>query len=131
MLSVNLLTTNLYQDDTFDADSAYGSPLTSPATSVSSSIYRGYIENGRKYSTVKDDGYYIPVDEKQLEVIAASHIYYKVLDSQAMNPLFYSELGDKAQRVLDLGCGDGSWVVDVADTFPNCKLRRKWLEDKC
>ncbi len=89
---------------------------------MTSSIYRGYIENGRKYQTLKDGGYFTPADERQFEVLKAGHMVFRVLDSQEKNPLFRSPIGDKAQNVLDIGTGDGSWVIDVADNFPDCEL---------
>ncbi len=88
---------------------------------MTSSIYRGYVENGRKYQTLKDGGYYFPSDERQLEVLQAGHLAYRILDSQEKNPLFHSPINDKAQNILDIGTGDGSWGLDVADNFPSSK----------
>lgn len=64
-----------------------------------------------------------PSDDKQFLAMEASHLSYIILDSQRPNPLFRSPLPEHAQHILDIGTGDGAWVVDVADRFPNgCQL---------
>ncbi len=105
-------------DDEDDHDSAYTSSLGNDGTSVTSTNYRGYIENGPKYSTL-NEGYCQPSDEHQFEVLEADHIAYKILDSQEGNPLFHSPISEKAQNILDCGTGNGSWALDVADNFPS------------
>lgn len=47
---------------------------------------------------------------------------YLILDSQRREPLFQSPIGKKAQNVLDIGTGDGTWALEVADKYPNCEL---------
>ena len=42
-----------------------------------------------------------------------------LLDSQQKNPFFRAPIGEKACHILDVGCGDGTWAIDVADQFPN------------
>ena len=37
----------------------------------------------------------------------ATHIVYKILDSEAENPLFYSPIKEGAQNILDVGTGSG------------------------
>lgn len=79
------------------------------------------MENGRRYASGRDENYYCPSDEKQFEVFYNTHLIYLILDSQRRNPLFQSPLDENAQNVLDLGTGDGTWVMDVADKMPHCK----------
>lgn len=38
------------------------------------------------------------------------------------NALFRSPISPKAKRVLDIGCGDGTWAIDVADRFPELEV---------
>ena len=48
------------------SESGYGS-VNSDTTSISSSIYAGYIENGRRYQSTREGGeYWGPSDEKQV-----------------------------------------------------------------
>lgn len=89
--------------------------------SVTSSIYAGHIENGRRYPTVRE-GYWGPSDEKQWESMEAVHAMHVVLDSDAPNPLFHSPIPETAENILDVGTGNGVWAKDVADRWPKGKL---------
>ena len=100
-----------------DVDSAFeDGDNISDTTSISSSIYRGRIINGRKYSSLRDD-YWGPSDEQQFETLNAGHLLYLVLDSYQPNPLFRSPV-TYPHHVLDIGTGPGTWAIDVADQFP-------------
>ena len=53
-----------------DDDSTYESVTGgSETTSLKSSVIRGYVENGRRYQTVREGPgqYYVPADDKQFE----------------------------------------------------------------
>lgn len=97
---------NLEADDG-DGDSAFGTDH-SDTTSVASSIYKGYVENGRRYQITREGEYWGPSDEKQWEAMQAAHLVYLVLDSKEENPLFRSPIGEKAQHILDIGTGNGA-----------------------
>ena len=78
--------------------------------------------SGRRYATLRGEGnVFLPSDDKQFEVFETTHLIYLILDSQRRNPLFQSPLSEKARYALDIGTGDASWAIDVADKFPNCK----------
>lgn len=75
-----------------------------------SSTITGYVENGRRYATLRGEGeVYLPSDEKQFEVFETTHLIFMILDSQRKNTLFQSPISDKAQYALDIGTGDASW----------------------
>ncbi len=61
------------------------------------------------------------IDERQADAIKVGHMVFRVLDSQEENPSFRSPISDKVRNVLDVGTGDASWAIDVADNFPNRK----------
>ncbi|KFY28414.1 hypothetical protein V493_02946 [Pseudogymnoascus sp. VKM F-4281 (FW-2241)] len=106
-----------------DWDSTYGGDDTfSETTSIASSMYRGYIENGRRYQTVREDSYWGPSDEQQFETFEAGHLVYQILDCQEENTLFRSPIPENAQHIIDLGTGDGTWAVQVADRFPGVTI---------
>lgn len=87
---------------------------------MSSSIYRGFIENGRRYqASHADHPYFSPSDDQQFEAIEMVHIVFTVMDSQEPNPLFRSPIGPDAKHIIDIGCGEASWAIDVSDQNPH------------
>lgn len=129
-----------------DSDSAYGgSSAASETTSLASSIIRGHIENGRRYSSLRED-YWGASDETQFKTMDLAHYAYLILLSDHDNMLFRAPVQNPKQ-VLDiwyeiyrkLNCdgnshshshshtdifrtGPGTWAVDVADHFPDATV---------
>ena len=93
--------------------------MTSDTTSISSSIYAGYVENGRRYQTLREGEYWGPSDEKQFESMEVVHIVHLVLDSKVKNPLFHAPISDNPHNILDIGTGSGIWAKEVADKYPS------------
>ncbi|KAJ5605182.1 hypothetical protein N7510_010336 [Penicillium lagena] len=119
-------------------DAYQPSDFESETTSLASSIYRGVMENGRRYQTIKEGEYWGPSDEQQFESLEAGHLVNMILDSTSDNPLFQAPLKDP-KHILDLGTGRGNWAVDVADMFPDANVRGvdlfppplDWLPPNC
>lgn len=106
-----------------EGDSAYGgSDSNSDTTSVSSSIYQGVIQHGRRFQSYNVGEYHAPADERQFDAIDALHQVTVAIESGQDNPYFYSPIQPTAKNIIDLGAGTGAWAVDVADRFPNCSL---------
>ncbi|KAJ5274108.1 hypothetical protein N7478_009233 [Penicillium angulare] len=99
----------------------YSEDCNSDTTSIQSSIYRGLIENGRRYQSLKPEEYCFPADERQFETYDAVHLTALIADSDQENPFFQAPI--HPQNILDIGTGKGSWAIDVADMFPECKVR--------
>ena len=58
----------MIQDDDLTSDSEFGTD-SSDTTSVSSSMFEGYLENGRRYQTKREGEYWGPSDEKQVCIL--------------------------------------------------------------
>ncbi|KAJ5692353.1 hypothetical protein N7462_001776 [Penicillium macrosclerotiorum] len=95
----------------------------SETTSIGSSIYRGLMENGRRYQTLRNKDYLIPADERQWEAYEAGHLVSLIMESDTDNPFFRAPLGPSPTHILDIGTGRGTWAIDVADLYPNTTVR--------
>lgn len=105
--SYSQLCPNMPQDDQLYSESG------SETTSFASSIFKGIIENGRRYQTVREGEYWGPSDEKQLGSVEAGHLASILLK----NPFFRSTVPDTTQHILDIQCGPGERARQVADMF--------------
>jgi len=105
-----------------DADSALGGSLEgSDTTSVTSSVYRYRVENGRTYHDYKSGEYFMPTDERELDRLDLQHSLIMMTQD---DKLFVCPAGkDKPlKRVLDAGCGTGIWTMDIADEYPGATV---------
>lgn len=99
-------------------DSAFGgSNSQSDWTSVTSSIYRGVFEHGRRYQALRQGGYWSPADDQQYESVAYNHLAALLHDQNEENQFFRSPIKLEGAQILDIGCGEGQWAMDVADTY--------------
>ncbi|KAJ5584793.1 uncharacterized protein N7459_004593 [Penicillium hispanicum] len=124
----------------------YPDDWQSETTSIGSSIYRGLMENGRRYVsshtgrnlelTIARRSYQtlsnkeslsqaddrVPSDDQMFETYEAGHLVTLVLEAERENPLFRSPIKNPKQ-ILDIGTGKGTWAIDVADMFPEATVR--------
>lgn len=94
----------------------------SETISIASDLYKGFMENGRRYQTLRNGEYFSPSDEKQFETYEVGHLAALLMNSDDPNPLYCAPVSNP-KHVLDIGTGQGSWAVDVADKFPNAVVR--------
>ncbi|CAG7953918.1 unnamed protein product [Penicillium salamii] len=91
---------NLEQDPDIyyscDADAYTPDDWQSETTTIRSSIYQGFVENGRRYQTLKGESF-VPSDEQQFETYEAGHITAFVMESHRENPLFRSPVEEDLQ----------------------------------
>lgn len=101
------------------------SPAPSLVVSVTSSmqnqIYKQeYGRNLNNYSDV----YRLPADEEELERLDKQHTVIVDIMGEKYVPPMAAVMADdtpgETKTCLDLGCGSGSWITDVARDFPNC-----------
>jgi len=107
-------------EDLFDADSAYGaySDITD-TVSLNSQILRFREENGRTYHSYGSTEHWGSVDEDALYQQDISHHFWTLMINQNL----YLAPVKNPQRILDLGCGTGIWVIDVAEKHPEADVK--------
>ncbi|GJE88807.1 methyltransferase domain-containing protein [Phanerochaete sordida] len=66
--------------------------------------------------------YRLPADEEELERLDQQHAMFREIMGKYPPPIFevLADTPGQVKTVVDLGCGSGSWIVDVARDFPNC-----------
>ncbi|KAF8807992.1 S-adenosyl-L-methionine-dependent methyltransferase [Phlegmacium glaucopus] len=111
----------------YDVDSSIrsSSPVPSVVVSITSSmrdqIYKQeYGRNLNNYSDV----YRLPADEEELERLDKQHtILADAMGGKYVPPMAAVMADDtpgETKACLDLGCGSGNWITDVARDFPHC-----------
>lgn len=113
-------TQNIEADpDLYDAsDSSLGDDVSRYTASLTSSIERYPIENGRRYHAFKDGSYIMPNDESELDRLDISHQMFKI----TMGDKLYLAPIDKPARILDVGTGTGIWAIEMGDDFPDSEI---------
>jgi SAM-dependent methyltransferase len=109
-----------------DSDSAFGgATIASSTTSVTSTIMRYRVENGRTYHAYKDGQYLYPNDEMERDRLDLQHHLCLLTFSGALFtcPLTLPDGSKKPiHNVLDIGTGTGIWAIDFADEHPEANV---------
>ncbi|KAL9101207.1 MAG: hypothetical protein Q9163_003509 [Psora crenata] len=102
------------------SDSTLGDDASSRYTaSLTSSIERYPIENGRRYHAYKDGSYIMPNDESELDRLDLTHNMFKI--TMGMK-LFNAPIAEKPARILDVGTGTGIWAIEMGDEYPSAEI---------
>lgn len=68
-------------------------------------------------SFVEDAAYMLPKDEREVDRLDMQHYTARfIIHGNHMAPL------DKPGRILDVGCGTGRWVIEMAKEFPQAEV---------
>jgi SAM-dependent methyltransferase len=97
------------------------SPVPSVASVTSSLRAQAYRhEYGRGLNNYSDV-YRLPADDEELDRLDKQHVMFCRVMGKYPPPLpqIMAEDGFEVKAILDLGCGSGSWVMDVAREFPH------------
>ncbi|KAF7426628.1 hypothetical protein PC9H_008997 [Pleurotus ostreatus] len=108
-----------YTTDSNRSDSPAPSVL-SMTSSMEAATFK--IEYGRAINSTSDV-YGLPADDEELDRLDRQHLLFiQVMGKcprvvrEYLTPAFPGDL----RNVLDLGCGSGTWIMEIARDFPNC-----------
>jgi SAM-dependent methyltransferase len=73
--------------------------------------------DGRRY--LKEQPYILPKDHQEIERVKFQH---RMLYTYLHRHVFAPVPPGSVRRLLDVGCGSGAWLTDVAALFPNATL---------
>ncbi|KAJ4862360.1 methyltransferase domain-containing protein [Trichoderma breve] len=90
-----------------------------PSTSVPPSVYEDEIAYGRRYHGFRRGIYPMPNDEVERHREETVHALFLQLMG---GHLFYANIGDHPQKIIDIGTGIGIWPIDVADQHPSASV---------
>src|SRR5271169_4868279 len=128
------------ESDDWAGDSALGEEdIATSTASISSSIMRYRLENGRTYhaykvilltgshlarhliDNTKDGKYTFPNDEQENDRLDLQHhLFSLTLDGKLLTAPIAK--GKQLHRVLDVGTGTGIWAMDFADEHPETQV---------
>ncbi|CAG8582729.1 10834_t:CDS:2 [Ambispora gerdemannii] len=79
------------------------------------------IIDGRRFHDISNSEYFVPNDDEEADRLVGFHYAMKDI----WGGLFYSPVEEKLRqgaRVIDLGCGAGTWILDMAKQYPYSKF---------
>ncbi|KAH0548522.1 hypothetical protein GP486_007933 [Trichoglossum hirsutum] len=117
--SIEIVADDEYDDD---GDSAIGSDQGSYTTTITSSMLDYNFENGRRYHKFREGRYVFPNDDDEQSREDLKHAMVMEL---VEGRLHFAPIGDRPQRILDIGTGTGIWAIDSAGR-PISQRRGHW-----
>ncbi|CAG8572569.1 13929_t:CDS:2, partial [Ambispora leptoticha] len=80
-------------------------------------IYPYKIIDGRIFQ-VDNERYVMPCDIPEKERLQMQHELYKRIWDANFSSLIHERLNQGGMQVLDVGCGSGNWILDMAKEYP-------------
>ncbi|RHZ49471.1 hypothetical protein Glove_520g18 [Diversispora epigaea] len=75
--------------------------------------------NGRRYHNVENIYYFLPNDNEEINRISFQHCLMKnIWKGNFSSPVKEKLVAGNNVNVLDIGCGPGSWIIDVSIDYP-------------
>ncbi|KAJ9618010.1 hypothetical protein H2204_013240 [Knufia peltigerae] len=104
-----------FSDEGFDAQTT----ATSYVTSIATEIREGIEEYGRRYAAYGRHFYGLPIDEEEQERNDLQHEKIRLLYESRLH---LSPMCLDPQNILDLGTGNGTWAIEMADHYPTASV---------
>ncbi|KAJ1561276.1 hypothetical protein HK096_005305, partial [Nowakowskiella sp. JEL0078] len=79
-------------------------------------------DNNRKFHGIEDSPYPLPADLEEHDRLEIQHIIIKHSFGRLFTMPIVELLSESGTKVLDVGCGPGSWVRDIATTYPQADV---------
>ncbi|RIB06256.1 S-adenosyl-L-methionine-dependent methyltransferase [Gigaspora rosea] len=79
-------------------------------------------DDGRRFHCVDDAIYYLPNDEDEQDRLHLQHFLIRYIFQSNFSAPIKHLLEKPGTKILDIGCGPGSWSFDIATTYPNVEV---------
>ncbi|CAG8628038.1 12220_t:CDS:2, partial [Ambispora gerdemannii] len=77
--------------------------------------------DGQRYHNSRNSVYCLPSDEKECERLNIQHYMYRYIwQSNFSAKVEQKMINDSGVKVLDVGCGPGTWLLEMSSEFPKC-----------
>ncbi|RUS34728.1 S-adenosyl-L-methionine-dependent methyltransferase [Jimgerdemannia flammicorona] len=74
---------------------------------------------GRKYHAVKGSSYFLPRDNQEIDRLIMQHYLVKSIFEGSVLSAAEQVFTRKDATILDVGCGPGTWIIDIAADHPD------------
>ncbi|ORZ03085.1 S-adenosyl-L-methionine-dependent methyltransferase [Syncephalastrum racemosum] len=87
------------------------------------STFESIIRHGRKYQNFSDSTYWLPSDDEEMDRLVGQHFAIKALyDGNIIKEAIPLIPLHNGAQILDVGCGPGTWIMDVATEYPESEF---------
>ncbi|KAF0533481.1 S-adenosyl-L-methionine-dependent methyltransferase [Gigaspora margarita] len=77
--------------------------------------------DGRKFHNIRGSSYSMPVDEEECDRLQIQHFLFRCIwKGNFSAPI--KDILENGGHILDVGCGPGTWVLDMATEYPKAKF---------
>ncbi|KAI8993612.1 S-adenosyl-L-methionine-dependent methyltransferase [Pilobolus umbonatus] len=79
-----------------------------------------FLSSRRKFHHVQNSAYWLPNDDEEMDRLIGQHFAIKTLFNGNIYHSIINTLDMENQpaNILDIGCGPGTWIMDVATEYP-------------
>ncbi|KAI8578483.1 hypothetical protein K450DRAFT_247057 [Umbelopsis ramanniana AG] len=112
------------QNNKIKEEKSKDSSRTSDATNSNSQAKissASFYNNGRRFQAYKDCAYILPNDDAEIDRLHLQHWIVKNVVGRNYSSPIEAEL-QKGIKVLDAGCGGGTWILEMANAYPNSEF---------
>lgn len=78
--------------------------------------------NGRKYHNVESSKYPLPNDDEEFDRLHRQHSMIRYAWQSNFSAPVKDILNSEGSKVLDVGCGAGSWALEIATNYRNAEV---------
>ncbi|EIE87400.1 hypothetical protein RO3G_12111 [Rhizopus delemar RA 99-880] len=79
-------------------------------------------EQAREFHQIETSSYWLPKDEdEQLRQTGQHFVIKEVFGGNVLSSITEALDFDRGISILDIGCGSGTWIMDMISEYPNCQ----------